>query len=46
MNQRLIFYTVFLGCAMIGPSQAEQVTVGTEPAGRTAAISMRRPSIN
>lgn len=34
MNQRLIFfYTVFLACAMIGPSQAEQVTVGTEPVG-------------
>jgi hypothetical protein len=33
MNQRLIFYTVFLGCAMIGPSQAEQVTVGTGPVG-------------
>jgi hypothetical protein len=33
MNQRLIFYTVFLGCAMIGPSQAEQVTVGTQPVG-------------
>jgi hypothetical protein len=33
MNQRLIFYTVFLGCAMIGPSQAEQVDAGTEPVG-------------
>jgi len=38
MNQRLIFfYTVFLGCAMIGPSQAEQVTVGTEPVGPNRA---------
>jgi hypothetical protein len=33
MNQRLIFYTVFLGCAMAGLSQAEQVTVVTEPVG-------------
>ena len=32
MNQRVIFYSVFLGCAMVGLSRAEQVTLDSAAA--------------
>jgi hypothetical protein len=44
MNQRLIFYTVFVGCAMVGLARAEQTAVGS-PAARLTHSRLEASSV-